>query len=178
MHHFQLYLTITIIIQYTSGTQSSRWKNMEDRWRTTPQIIASRGYIPEVHEVISQGYILTIHRIVNPLQTRRGKPVMLMHGFLDSSAGWVIQNGGGDLVQGQVTSGVKNMLGFDLARRGYDVWMANQRGNTYSRRHVTLSADCKCNLRYFKIGHGEIKLLFEHSSQAVLGVHLRRLSGQ
>lgn len=45
------------------------------------------GYRSEVHKVTTEdGYILEMHRIPKD----GGKPVLLMHGLLDSSSTWVI----------------------------------------------------------------------------------------
>jgi lysosomal acid lipase/cholesteryl ester hydrolase len=97
---------------------------------TTPEIIARHGYPAETHTVKTEdGYLLNMHRIPcgkNGCGDGYRQPVFLQHGILASSSDWIL-------------SGPEKGIGFLLADMGYDVWLSNLRGNTYSRHHVELS---------------------------------------
>jgi len=110
---------------------------------TTTEILINRGYPAETHWVTTEdGYILEMHRIPygkhSPPSPNKSV-VFMLHGLLASSHDWILTPIG---------------LGYALADAGYDVWLGNARGNTYSRRHVSLDPDNGPN--FWKFSFDEI----------------------
>ncbi|KAL3985213.1 alpha/beta-hydrolase lipase region family protein [Acanthocheilonema viteae] len=115
-------------------------KSLPEATMTTHEIVTYHGYPSEIHTVTTDdGYTLELHRIPNGKTANNSenesKPVVfLQHGFIGSSAVWV-------------TNLPNQSAAFMFADSGFDVWMGNVRGNTYSTKHVNYT---QSDLKYWK----------------------------
>uniref|UniRef100_A0A8R1DUW7 Abhydro_lipase domain-containing protein n=1 Tax=Caenorhabditis japonica TaxID=281687 RepID=A0A8R1DUW7_CAEJA len=116
-----------------------------------PEIIAHWGYPVETHKVATaDGYILTLHRIPHGKnETSKTKPgaksppkpvVFLQHGLLCTSSIWLLNL-------------PHQSAGYIFADHGYDVWLGNMRGNTYSKQHTRMTS---ADRRFWKFSWEEM----------------------
>lgn len=89
--------------------------------------------------VTDDGYILQLHRIPHGINNTAGdgRPVVLFIPGMLCTSGVLIING------------PSRSLPLLLADLGYDVWIGNQRGSTYSRRHLVYNHTEVTNPKYW-----------------------------
>ncbi|KAJ0171248.1 hypothetical protein K1T71_012798 [Dendrolimus kikuchii] len=122
--------------------------------------VTEYGYNSEQHTVITEdGYILTVFRLLPPkkcLGKTRKPPVLLMHGLLLSADSWIV-------------AGPNIGLGYLITDLCFDLWIGNSRGNTYSRKHITLNPDKNLefwNYSYTEFGRYDLSAMIDYILEA------------
>ncbi|KAI8129748.1 Lipase 3 [Lucilia cuprina] len=124
---------------------------------TTADRIADHGYPAETHRTITEdGYIITMFRIPYSHKLQNAKQyrpiVLIQHGLFSCSDAWMF-------------NGPDDGIAFLLADAGFDVWLGNARGNTYSRNHTSRSTNHPYFWRFswHEIGHYDLAAMVDYA---------------
>ncbi|XP_058056011.1 lipase 3-like [Anopheles bellator] len=127
--------------------------DVDDGALQTPELIRKYGYGVESHEATSaDGYVVSLTRIPPKQQrTVHRYPILLVHGLLGSSADYLV-------------IGPNNSLAYLLADQGYDVWLADMRGNRYSQKHVRLATNSSdyWDFSWHEMGYYDLPAIIEY----------------
>lgn len=132
----------------------------KDKYKTFIEIVRDSNYPIEKHFYTTKDhYINCVFRISGPRGTTalqneknaQSKPVLIyQHGLLDSAATTCVD-------------GLESMA-FFFADSGFDVWLNNSRGNTFSRHHKHLDPDVHpgyWNFSFQEMAEYDLPALFE-----------------
>lgn len=126
-----------------------------DHGASAPQLITSRGFKYEIHYFVSQdGFINAIHRIVNPKFPVTRSAILLFHGITGASSNFLCDDLTGHI--DEPLTFVGSNIGFELAKRGHDVWLIDQRATPFSSNHTRYKSYQK---EYWNWSLDEIALL-------------------
>lgn len=154
-------LTCSSVLSLSIVRQFHVNKTISDRHEDeVSNAVKNAGYRGEVHKVKTvDGYALKVHRILPAKQSVHKGTAFLMHGLFRNSSDFI-------------ATGPKIALAYYLADHGYDVWMGNARGTTFSREHEKHPSKSK---QFWKFSFHEIGLydvsamldfMFDHTKEA------------
>ncbi|XP_017844946.1 lipase 3-like, partial [Drosophila busckii] len=166
-HALLLWITLAIFGLYVAALASrvdfyKLFNDPQGRLSLTPRLktddrIRAHGYPAEMHYVPTEdGYILGLFRIPysHKLQNQNAlRPIVLIqHGLTGCSDNWIAM-------------GPDNAIAFQLADAGYDVWLGNARGTTYSRNHTSRSTQHPYFWRFswHEVGHYDIAAMIDYA---------------
>ncbi|XP_072401021.1 lipase 3-like [Diabrotica undecimpunctata] len=116
--------------------------------------VNSFGYPIETHQIETEdNYILTAFRIPHGRNATISSnlPILLNHGMLGSADNYI-------------WLGPQRSLAYILADKGYDVWLMNSRGTSYSRTHKKLNSTQKefWDFSFHEIGIYDTPAIIDH----------------
>lgn len=132
-------------------------EELKEEKMTFEELVMSRNFPLEIHYVETEdGYILKLYRIPagkgeKNFKNKQKQSILLVHGIFDSSDAWVCNNEEG-------------CIPFILANLGYDIWLANSRGNKHSRYHKNYSTDSFefWNFSFHEMGAYDLPAFLNH----------------